>query len=114
QLIKERQDKFSEQYWPTIVNPGQRSILFDFKDASVRNSWSCSCDSTNNQGFSTAFMEESSTGVLRFHGNIDVDRLPNDGVTVNTGWAAIVSPLKTRSFYRPDFYNWKGYTHLTM
>lgn len=88
--------------------------LWDMRDPKVRSQFHASYDALWEEGYSNASFDVSPTGCGRFSGFLDTETLPADRTVEKAGWAALVSPEARKSFYRRDYYEWTGFTHLRM
>ncbi len=79
-----------------VFKPGDYEIPFKFNTREMVDSWTVTCDSDHNEGYSFAHFElgKNKTGI--FHGHLD-KTVPKDGKTKYAGYANIRCPRNTVS-----------------
>jgi NADH dehydrogenase [ubiquinone] 1 alpha subcomplex assembly factor 1 len=73
------------------IEPDKTYIFEDFDSDESLKRWKPVADSDSLHGFSTSNLSRSPAGHALFHGIID-NTLPDDGMTANSGFAAIIGP----------------------
>uniref|UniRef100_A0A6G1S6Q1 Putative complex I intermediate-associated protein 30, mitochondrial n=1 Tax=Aceria tosichella TaxID=561515 RepID=A0A6G1S6Q1_9ACAR len=97
------------------IPPDKTEIFEDFdSDESIKR-WKPVADSDSLHGFSTANFSRSPAGHGLFHGVID-NTLPDDGMTENSGFAAIIGPPAPQEwiFKLDNTWDWRNYNCLEL
>ena len=110
--LKEQKEKCNLD--TPIYGDGELVKIWNMRDAEVRKTFIPSYDALWEEGYSNASFEASPTGCGLFSGFLDTETLPADRTVEKAGWVALVSPEAKKSFYRRDYYDWTGFTHLRM
>jgi len=113
---------YGQEYWENVqkanyrrMPPEHEDILmeFDFKQPGVFERFLVTSDSVHKMGHSVAFLDKTKNGTALFHGNLDTTPV-KDGKVDRSGFAALGTRRKKRSFNRTDHYEWNSFTHLLM
>lgn len=112
--IQEQRDGWNTKWDRPMYLDGDEKTIWSFDNQAQREKWKVTGDSIKQQGFSVCHLNASDAGYMLFHGNLEVDRLPEDGKIVKSGWAAVHSPYGERSFFRVKYEDWRDFTHLTL
>jgi NADH dehydrogenase [ubiquinone] 1 alpha subcomplex assembly factor 1 len=103
---------FSIEFTKKIV-PNKTEIFEDFDSDAAIKKWKPVSDRDGLNGFSTANFSRSPFGHGVFHGVID-NTLPDDGMTENSGFAAVIGPGAPREWFfkLQQTWNWNDYNCL--
>lgn len=100
---------------PIIKNEEETKIFEHFDtDESIKR-WKPKADSDTLNGYSIARLTRSPQGHALFSGILD-NRIPDDGVTMKSGFACIMGPLRprTRAFQVKAYWDWSGYNQVEL
>ncbi|CAH0690096.1 unnamed protein product [Spodoptera exigua] len=96
-----------------VARPGETDIIWCFNEPSKLDSFTTTCDSDHNEGFSKCSFEMSSAGRGLFHGYLDT-RVPKDGRIKKAGYCAMRSKRVRKSFKRAGTFDWHLYNTLVL
>ncbi|KFM62941.1 putative complex I intermediate-associated protein 30, mitochondrial, partial [Stegodyphus mimosarum] len=109
--LKEVKEKFEQD--PKLYYHGDTDVFFRFDSEECLKKWRVSSDKAYNEGYSECKLIVNDNGKGVFYGTIDTSP-PKDGKNRYTGFCAIKSVRKKRSFLRDDTYLWSSFTHLEL
>lgn len=119
-FIKEEVEMFKKNPMGYRVRPHKvdlnRTYIFeDFDTDESIKKWKALADSSSLNGFSFAEVKRSPSGHCLFTGIID-NRVPDDGVTMNSGFAALIGPCRDRYklMQREAHWDWTKYNEIEM
>lgn len=98
---------------PKIYDDNKTIIFEDFDTEHAIKKWKPVADSDALVGYSTSNISMSRAGHALFHGILD-NRVPDDGVTHRSGFAAIIGPTRPRDslFAIENHWDWSRFNTL--
>lgn len=111
-LGREIKDTVVMDPW-TSMHDGDYMYQWKMNSPEAIDQWVLTCDSDNNDGYSSARLALGQNKCSVFEGTLST-RVPKDGVNTRAGYCNIRSPYLYKSFGRMQPYDWSMFTHLIM
>lgn len=116
EFIKETYQDFKQFLNETLFHGykgrdlNQLRIFEHFDNDEFLKRWKPVADSTSANGYSTCQLTKSEAGHALFQGYLD-NKIPEDGVTMKSGFVALMGPRRKRTFQfgRQKSWNWDGF-----
>lgn len=98
---------------PQRIELNRTYIFEDFDTDESIKSWKAQADSYSLNGFSVAELKRTPAGHCQFKGILD-NRIPDDGVTMKSGFAALIGPCRPRYtlIQQEAHWDWTGYNEV--
>lgn len=111
--VKRQYKRLTKSTLPKRYEFGKTYIFEDFDSDEKIRQWRPLADSDTGHGFSTAKVIRSPAGHALFHGNL-VNRLPDDGVTMVSGFVAMSGPQREREkiYAKDTHWDWDNFNCL--